>query len=140
MSKIEIFKGLDYKNERMPAKMSLPKPKMSYIPLVNPSTMVQFHAGIKRNLAPFKSISKENIRADMKERLSQAIETVNTYVTQGIKLKNVSFSYHEESGRSYMVMKDSRSGEVLKKYPGDFALNMAAQLKQASGLGSKIDI
>ena len=140
MAKIDIFKGLDYRKEKMPTDFSLPKAQKKFIPMVNPSTMVQFHAGIKRNLAPFKSISKENIRADLKERLSQAIETVNTYVTEGIKLKNVSFSYHEESGKAYMVMRDQRSGEVLKKYPSEFALNMAVQLKRASGLGGKVDI
>lgn len=140
MKELNLFTMLDPRKERMPANFSMPKAKFKYIPMVNPNAMVKFHSGIQRNLAPYKSIDKSAIRANVKERLSRAVDTVNTYVTQGVRIKGVSFQVHQESGRSYMVLKDQKTGEVLKTYPGELALNIAGRLKMISDLGKKVEL
>ena len=137
MSNMKIFNQLVPKNEQMPKKTGLggsAVEPMKMVPFVNPEFFVQNNPAIKANIAPFNPINPKNIRAEFLEKLNASIDSVNAQLAAQKQFKSVRFGVHEKTGYYYAVLRDEESGKVLKQYPAENFLEIAARLKDASGL------
>ena len=140
--KTRIFQGLDPRQERLPADTSrtVTKKPMRTVPLANPDLMVTSHPGINRLLADYSVVNPRMIRAETRDRLYRMVESANAQIAKSAKYRAIRFDVDESSGRAVAVVRDSRSGQVLKQIPSEQMLEMAGRLKDASGLLQDITI
>lgn len=137
MTNMRIFNDLVPKNERMPKKTGLggsATEPMRMVPFVQPEFFVQNNPAIKANIAPFNPINPKNIRAEFLSKLNASIDGVNSMIATSQQYKNVRFGVHEETGFYFARLLDQDTGRVLKQYPAENFLEIAARLKEASGL------
>ena len=73
-------------------------------------------------------------RAAALEKLNSSVHTINRHLQKFKSTKGLSFQIDENSNRSFAVIKDKRTGEVLKEIPAEGVLQIAANLRDASGL------
>jgi uncharacterized FlaG/YvyC family protein len=140
--KTRIFAQLDPHKNKLPADTSriIHKKAPRSVPLVNPDLMVQNNPAVKKQLAKFDPVSPKSIRADAKERLTRMAEGANRMIRNSIHFKSIKFDVDEKSGRTVAVVRDRKSGAVLKQIPSDQMLSMAKRLRDASGLFKDITI
>ena len=139
---MKIFPNLDPKENRLPADTSriVRKVKMATPSLVNPDFFVSNNPAIKANLKQFHPIDPAKILIEAKARLASQVTEVNREIQNSILFKGITFEVHEESGRAFAVVKNLRTGEVIKQIPGDKFLDRASRLKEAAGLFKDITI
>ena len=140
--RIRIFKQLDPRENRLPADTSRvveTKPHRS-LPLVNPDRFVSNNPRVKAMISKNDPIEPKAIRANAKERLHRMVEEANRHIRNSIHFKSIRFAVDEDSGRYVAVVKDRKTGQVLKQIPNDQILSMAARLKEAGGLFKDISI
>jgi len=132
-----IFANLVFRNEMMPKDTGLggdaiqPQKPLA---LVQPEIFVENNPNIQANLKDFQPIDPAAIKADTLAKLTQQVELVNQQIARTMKFSGVRFGVHEESGRSFAVVRDRDSGEVIKQIPAEAFLEIAARLQDASGL------
>ncbi len=138
----KIFTNLDPRQNRLPIDTSkIVRRKPARIPsIVNPDFFVNNHPGVQANLRQFDPVVPSKIRADLRMRLHRSVEQVNRQIRNNILFKGITFAVDERSGRSYAVVINKRTGEVLQQIPGDKFLDRAARLKDAAGLFSDITV
>ncbi|MEE8435651.1 MAG: flagellar protein FlaG [bacterium] len=139
---MKIFPNLDPKENRLPADTSriVRKVKMKTPSMVNADFFVSNNPRVQANLKQFDPIDPAKILIDAKARLASQVTEVNRQIQNSILFKGITFEVHEESGRSFAVVKNLRTGEVLKQIPGDKFLDRASRLKEAAGLFQDITI
>ncbi|MCH8075992.1 MAG: flagellar protein FlaG [SAR324 cluster bacterium] len=139
---MKIFPNLDPKENRLPADTSgiIRKVKMKTPSIVNPDFFISNNPAIKANLKQFHPIDPAKVRLEAKARLASQVAEVNSHIQNSILFKGITFEVHEESGRTFAVVKNQRTGEVLKQIPGDKFLDRASRLKDAAGLFQDITI
>ncbi len=139
---MKIFPNLDPKENRLPADTSgaISKPKFKVPPIVDPDFFVSNNPRVKANLAKFDQIAPAKLRANALARLSNQVTEVNRQIQKSILFKGITFEVHEDSGRAFAVVKNQRTGEVLKQIPGDKFLERSSRLKEAAGLFRDITI
>lgn len=137
MAGLRIFTNLIPKNERLPKVTGLGGPRIRQskpINLVNPDFFTSNNPAIKANIQKFNLIDPKDLRAATLDRLNASVDAVNAQIEGSIQFKGVRFGVHSESGRHFAVVRDRESGEVLKTIPGEAFLELAARLKDLSGL------
>lgn len=139
---MKIFPNLDPKENRLPADTSgaISKPKFKVPSIVNPDFFISNNPRVKANLKQFDPIDPAKILAKVKARLSNQVAEVNRQIQSSILFKGITFEVHEESGRAFAVVKNQRTGEVLKQIPSDEFLERSSRLKDAAGLFRDITI
>lgn len=140
--KTRIFSQMDPRENRLPADTSRiveGKPHRS-LPLVNPDRFVSNNPRVKAMISKSDPVDPKSIRADAKARLQRMVDTANRQIRNSIHFKSIRFAVDQDSGRSVAVVKDRKTGKVLKQIPNDQLLSMAARLKDASGLFKDISI
>lgn len=139
---MKIFPNLDPKNNRLPKDTSgIIRPLKMKIPnIVDPDFFVSSKPAIKANLKQFDPIDPAKILIEVKARLASQVTAVNRQIQKSILFKGIKFEVHEESGQTFAVVKNLRTGEVLKQIPGDKFLERASRLKDAAGLFEDITI
>ena len=139
---MKIFTNLDPKENRLPVDNSrtIRKPNFKVPPIVDPDFFISNNPRVKANLAQFDQIVPAKLRANALARLSNQVTEVNRQIQDSILFKGVTFEVHEESGRAFAVVKNQRTGEVLKQIPGDEFLERSSRLKEAAGLFRDITI
>ena len=121
---------------RLPAKTGIGgklKP-LKTTPLANPKVALTSNKQLRAALQEFRVTDGAQIRQASKEQMALAVDKVNSYIQSNRKYKGVRFDVHEESGRSYATMTDTRTGEVVATFPGDTVLAIAGNIKAAVGL------
>jgi uncharacterized FlaG/YvyC family protein len=134
---MRIFGNLVAKNERLPKETGLGAPPVQMqksVPLVRPELFVQNIPAVKQNIAPFNPTNPEVIRAELLNRLNASVEGVNAQIESMQQFTGIRFGVHEESGRFFAVIRDSQTGKPLKQIPAEAFLDIAARLKESSGL------
>ena len=129
----KIFSQLNWKDQQLPREFRMQAKPRRFIPLNNPDIMVQNNPRIKAAFADGK-IQPAQIKATLMDRLRQPIETIQRYMNKNNVRKSVSFTMHEESGRPVATLVNTRTGEVIKRYPADEILNLSARLKRAGAI------
>jgi len=139
---MKVFANLNSKDNRLPKKTTgiISKPKFRSVPISNPDVMVNNHPGIQRNLAQFNAIDPVKVRSQVRERLSSQVNAVNRQIAKSSLYKGLTFAVHEESGNSFVVVKNKKTGQVLKQIPSDVMLTRKATMLKASGLLKDITI
>ena len=139
---MKIFPNLDPKENRLPKDNSgtIRKLKMKMPNIVNKDFFVSSNPAIQANLKRFDPVDPAKILAEVRTRLASQVTEVNRQIQNSILFKGITFEVHEESGRAFAVVKNQRTGEVLKQIPGDKFLDRASRLKEAAGLFQDITI
>ena len=140
--KMRIFKLLDPRENRLPADTSRvveSKPHRN-LPLVNPDRFVSNNPRVKAMIAKYDPVDPKTIRADAKARIQRMVDDANRKIKGSIHFKSIRFAVDEASGRYVAVVKDRKTGKVLRQIPNDQLLSMAARLKDAAGLFKDISI
>ena len=132
-----IWTNLDFRNEMMPKQTGLGGPAIQPqkpLNLVNPDAFVQNNPGVQANLKEFSAIDPKTIRAETLAKLTQQVEEVNRQISSSMQFQGIRFGVHEESGQSFAVLRDRDTGNVIKQIPAQAFLEIAARLRDASGL------
>lgn len=133
---MKIFGNLSLKNNRLPKDTSniISKPRYRRVPFVSPEAFVQNNPRIQQNLKAFETTSPTQIRDAARARITEQVVAVNRQIAKQSLFKGLTFAVHEESGRSFAVIKNQKTGQVLKQIPTNDSLSQAGLLKNASGL------
>lgn len=110
-------------------------PGLRFQPLFNPALTVQKNSRVQQNLKQFDPIEPGKIRAEGAATLRRSVDKINVQLAAtSSQLTGVRFQVHEESGRSFAVVTDQRTGRQINKIPSDATLTLAARLKDVSGI------
>ncbi len=126
----------DPREERLPKKTGLGG-KMKPIeskPLVNPKMLLSSNRRMMNFLKQFKVTNSADIRAASLKMLNQSVYTINKHIQSSMQYKGLRFEVHEDSNKHFAVIRDQKTGEVLKTIPSGSAMQIAANLRQASGI------
>ncbi len=101
-------------------------------PLFNPALTPAGSARVRAHFARFKPITpKEAIQAT-KKRLAEAVETINIHIKESRVFRGLRFEVDEASNRTVATITDTRTGQVVKKIPGEAAMHIYARLSDIS--------
>ena len=128
-----LFNALE---ERLPKETGIAKkaPPHKQTPLFNPEFTLKKQEGLQRQLEPFGPPSGKQVRETQGKRFALAIDRINKHIRSSNQFKGIRFDIHEESNRSFAVVKEIKTGRVLKMIPPEGVLEIAANLRDASGL------
>lgn len=137
-----IFRQLDPRQERLPADTSriIQKKPHRWVPLVDPSVMVQNNPAVHRLVTRNNPVEPTQIRRDLRARLGRAVDTVNRHIAQSRQFKGIRIHVDEQAGQFVAVVRNLRTGQVLRQIPSAEMLEMAGRLKDVSGLFKDITI
>ncbi len=134
VQKLILSKLMDPKENRLPAKTGIggklrpPKPSRLFNPKIsrNPE--------LKKQLAMVSPTNPKVIRETALNKLSANLDTINKHLKASQKFKGITFEVNREANRTFAVIKDRKTGEVLKEIPPEGVLQIAANLRDASGI------
>ena len=107
--------------------------RMPPVQLANPRLFLSNNPRVKAQLAPYNPVNPKKIRAEIMDKLNQAVDKINRHIENSNIRKGVRFAVHEESNRFYATVIDKKTGEVIKTYPSESVLKIAGNLKIMSG-------
>lgn len=128
------FTSLDPRDNRLPKKTGLGgklRP-LKTIPLFNPR--ITRNPVLAKQLDPIRVTNSKVIRQAALDKLNSSVRTINRHLQKFKSTKGLFFEIDQNSNRSFAVIKDKRTGEVLKEVPSQGVLQIAANLRDASGL------
>ena len=134
VTKLDFSKLFDPRDNRLPKKTGLGgkiKPLKSQR-LFNPKLVG--NPALSRQLDSVRVTNPKMIRDAALERLNSSAHTINRHLQKFKSTKGLSFHIDANSSRTVAVIKDKRTGEVLKEIPAEGVLQIAANLRDASGL------
>lgn len=137
-----IFRLLDPRQEHLPTDTSriIQKKPHRWVPLVDPSLMVQNNPAVHRMVTRNNAVEPAQIRKDLRARLGRAVEAVNRQIAQSRQFRGIRIHVDEQAGRFVAVVRNQRTGQVLRQIPSEEMLEMSARLKDVSGLFKDITI
>ena len=112
--------------------IQLPTPRS--VPLFNPKLSIGSNPRIKANLQQYQPADSRAVRAGMLETLNRSIRSINRYFAESVQYRNIRFSLHEASGKRVAVVTDTKTGRRIQQIPAEAVLNLAANLRDASGV------
>ena len=134
--KLKLSSLFNFRDERLPAKTGiggkLKAPRKQ--PLFQPQHTIAGNAAVVAQLRQFKGPTIKEVQAAHGERLARAVDEINRHIKNNQVFKGVRFGLDEASNRNVAVVRDTRTGEVLREIPGEGVLQIAANLRRASGL------
>ena len=134
VKKLDFAALFDPRDNRLPKKTGLGgklKPLKSH-PLFNPRIMR--NPTLSKQLDSIRPSNPQVIRDAAIAKLNRSVETINRHLQKFKNTKGVFFEVDQNSNRSFAVIRDKRTGEVLKEVPAQGVLQIAANLRDASGL------
>ena len=134
VKKLELSSLFDPKDNRLPAKTGIGgklKPLKTQ-PLFNPK--IVRNPTLKKQLAIFNPTNPKIIRENFVKKLSASIDSINRHLQSIQQFKGIAFELNEDANRSFAIVRDKKTGEVLKQIPSEGVLQIAANLRDASGL------
>lgn len=134
VTKLDFSKLLDPKDNRLPKKTGIGGKLKPLRPLRLFNPKLVRNRALAKQLDPIRPTNPQVIRAAALKKLSSSIDTINRHLQKFKSTKGLSFQLDADSGRSFAVIKDKRTGEVLKEIPAEGVLQIAANLRDASGL------
>lgn len=134
VKKLEFSKLMDPRDNRLPKKTGLGgkiKPLKTQR-LFNPKIMR--NPKMARELDQFRPANRQVIRAANMKALNRSVDTINRHLAKFKNTKGVFFELDKDSNKYFAVIKDKQTGAVLKQIPGDGVIQLAANLRDASGM------
>ena len=132
--KISLFSNV--KSEKLPVETGIANKAQPIVQraLFNPELTLQSNAPLQAQLGKFSPVQPAEIRQSMINRLAKAVDAINLHIQKNLKFNSIQFGIDERTDRTLVTIRDQRTGEVLKTMPSEFALEIAARLRSASGL------
>lgn len=135
--KVQRFsKLLNPRDERLPKKTGIGgklKP-MKRMPLLNPRVMLSSNAAFKAQIKQFSVTDSSAIRGEALAKLNRMAETVTRHLAAFPQYKGLRFEINEEAGKNVVIVRDMRTGEVVKSFPSESLIQIAANLRAATGV------
>ena len=134
VKKLEFSKLLDPRDNRLPKKTGLGGKLRPLKPqrLFNPKLVRNDR--LRASLDEFRPANPQVIRAAMLAKLNRSVDSINRHLQKSKNTKGVFFELDPDSNHSFATIKDKRTGEVIKQIPAEGVLQIAANLRDASGL------
>jgi uncharacterized FlaG/YvyC family protein len=102
-------------------------------PLVNPE-MVGTSPAQRALIGLTQAVTPQAVRAEQLDTMQAAVDAVNLYIRSTQANYSIRFELHQRSGLLYALIRNMDTGQVLKQIPSETLLNIAARVKQASGI------
>lgn len=132
--KISLFSNV--KSEKLPVETGIggkARPTVRQA-LFNPDLTLRGNAPLQAALGKFSPVQPAEIQQSTANRLAKAVDAINLHIQKNLKFNSIQFGIDERTDRTLVTIRDQRTGEVLKTMPSEFALEIAARLRSASGL------
>lgn len=128
-----LFKPID---ERLPKKTGIGGKVKPFrkLPLFDPSKTIRAKPALQARLAEFKTISPKQVREATSARLSAAVDRINRHIDSTTTLKGLRFDFDEASNRNVAVVRDVKTGQVLRQVPPEGVLQIARNLRTLVGI------
>ena len=132
--KISLFS--DVTNEKLAKETGIANKAQPLVQraLFNPELTLQSNAPLQAQLGKFHPVQPAEIRQNTMNRLAKSVDAINLHIQKNMKFNSIRFGMDERTDRTVVTIRDQRTGEVLKTMPSEFALEIAARLRAASGL------
>jgi len=134
--KIKLGQLFVAREERLPRKTGLGGKirAMSPGPLFNPKITIATNRALKRNLADSSVTDSKMIRSKSMETLNRAAYTINSHLQSSQKFRGIRFSVDQDSGKTVVNIRDTKTGEVMRSLPNETAIAISGNLRLLSGL------
>jgi uncharacterized FlaG/YvyC family protein len=103
-------------------------------PLVDPDMAGTASPAGRALIGLTQAISPRSVRQEQLDALQSAVDAVNTYIRSTQANYSIRFEVHQRSGLTYALIRNAETGQVLKQIPSETLLNIAARVRQASGI------
>jgi uncharacterized FlaG/YvyC family protein len=103
-------------------------------PLINPDMVGSATAAQRALIGLTQATVPEKVRAEQLALLESAVDTVNAYIRSTQAGFSIRFELHQRSGLMYALIINTDNRQVLKQIPSETLLNIAARVRQASGI------
>ncbi len=103
-------------------------------PLVDPSLGGAMTAAQRALIGLTHAVTPASVRQEQLAQLQSAVDSVNAYIRETQTDFSIRFELHQRSGLTYALIRNAQTGQVLKQIPTETMLNIAARVKQASGI------
>ena len=132
--KISLFSNV--KTEKLPKETGIADKAQPIVQrtLFNPELTLRANVPLQAQLGKFSPVQPAEIRQNMINRLAKAVDSINLHIQKNMQFNSVQFGMDERTDRTIVTIRDKRTGQVLKTMPSEFALEIAARLRAASGL------
>jgi len=107
---------------------------MDFPPLINPDLVGSVSGAQRALIGLTQAISPENVRAEQLAQLEAAVDSVNEYIRSTQASFAIHFELHQRSGLMFALIINTDTRQVLKQIPSETLLNIAARVRQASGI------
>lgn len=103
-------------------------------PLIDPSLVGSATQAQRALMGLTQAVSPESVRKEQMAQMQAAVDSVNAYIRSTQADYSIRFEVHQRSGLTYALIRNAQTGQVLKQIPSEMMLNIAARVKQASGI------
>ena len=103
-------------------------------PLIDPAFVGSATAAQRALIGLTRAVTPAAVRQEQLAQLQSAVDSVNTYIRTTQTDFSIRFELHQRSGLTYALIRNAETGQVLKQIPTETLLNIAARVKQASGI------
>lgn len=134
VQKLNLSQMFDPKENRLPKKTGIGgklRPIKS-TRLFNPKLVR--NPTLSKQLDSVRPTNPKVLREAALKKLSSSLDTINKHLRESQQFKGITFELNKDANRTFAVIKDQRTGEVLKEVPPEGVLQIAANLRDASGI------
>ena len=103
-------------------------------PLVDPDQVGTLTTAQRALIGLTQAIIPEDVRQEQMDDLQLSVDAVNAYIRSTQETFSIQFELHQRSGLTYALVRNVETGKVLKQIPTETLLNIAARVRQASGI------
>ena len=107
---------------------------VEFQPLVNPDLVGSMSEAQRDLIGLTQAVVPDSVRREQLDSLQSAIDSVNAYIQSTQATFSIQFELHQRSGLTYALIRNVETGQVLKQIPSNALLNIAARVRQASGI------
>lgn len=90
------------------------------------------------NQLPSVNETVENIRQEQRDKVEETVSDLNSFV-QNIQ-RGIQFTVHEETGRSIITITDKDSGDLIRSFPSEQVLAMAAHIAETLAVPEELGL
>ena len=120
--------------------MGLPNPMKPRIqpaeppPLINPDLVGGLTRAQRALIGLTQAVTPRSVRQEQLDAMQAAVDAVNQNIRETQANYSIRFEVHQRSGLMYALISNMDTGQVIKQIPSETLLNIAARVKQASGI------
>jgi uncharacterized FlaG/YvyC family protein len=102
--------------------------------LINPELSGGLTRADRALIGLTRAVMPGAVRQEQLDAMQAAVDAVNQYIRSTQANYSIRFEVHQRSGLTYALIRNAETGQVIKQIPSATLLNIAARVKQASGI------